>query len=232
MFWSVTGAIGGSSYSTDISPTVRVGDRDIVATAWYGTYGAGIGLNAIILDAIDLDSQNPLDDDFVTVNPDPLHPPDNASAEANDGGLNTENWQRKIQSCTIVANSSISSRDFVRWLIPEALVHPPPPAPSLISIDANSTLTLNVKPHAEAFALALYKRPPEPIPDPGCEKLYQAIQTLIGDKLQAQRDKDSGDFTAQTRIDNLQRQIDRYMEEFRLSHCVWPPSGPHDVRPL
>lgn len=82
-FWSVVGAQGGASVSTDPSLDITVDGSDVQAVAWYlPSGGSNGGGPAFYIDAFDVNEGRFFDEDFVTISPDAA-----LTAEANETGV-------------------------------------------------------------------------------------------------------------------------------------------------
>ena len=105
-FWSVVGAQGGASVTTDQSLDVTVGSSEMQAAAWYLPAGGnGNGGPAFYIDAFDVNEGRFFNEDFVTVSPDA-----SLAANANETGVvPTESAEE------ITAVESIEGVPFLDW---------------------------------------------------------------------------------------------------------------------
>jgi hypothetical protein len=105
-FWSVVGAQGGASVTTDQSLDVTVGGSEMQAAAWYLPAGGnGNGGPAFYIDAFDVNEGRFFNEDFVTVSPDA-----SLAANANETGVvPTESAEE------ITAVGSIEGVPFLDW---------------------------------------------------------------------------------------------------------------------
>ena len=111
-FWSVVGAQGGASVTTDQSLDVTVGSSEMQAAAWYLPAGGnGNGGPAFYIDAFDVNEGRFFNEDFVTVSPDA-----SLAANANETGVVRPNRRRKSRpsgrsrACRSSIGRSSSSR--------------------------------------------------------------------------------------------------------------------------
>jgi hypothetical protein len=143
LFWSVTGAVGGSVIQQRVPATpaqditINVGTQDVVATAWYGRSGGNGTQTGFFIDAFDIQAGDFLNDDFVRVEPDPSS---TLTTQANvDGFVSTASAE------TIKAFSSIGPEPFAEWRVFAGNTVP-------------SGFDLPAAKHANAVAIAFYRR--------------------------------------------------------------------------
>lgn len=139
VFWSIVGGANGSVISVDPFPSTVIGGQDVVAMAVYLEAGDGNGNGpGFIIDAFDADLGMFVDDDFVTVTPDP------------GGTLTTAgNWEGFVSTAvaeTIQAFDSIHSVPFIEWLIAGST--------------PQNNRDLQAAAQASGVAFAIYKAPP------------------------------------------------------------------------
>ena len=141
-FWSVVGAQGGASVTTDPSLDVTVGATDVQAAAWYLPAGGnGNGGPAFYIDAFDVNEGRFFDEDFVTVSPDA-----SLAANANESGVvPTTNAE------DITAVAAIEGVPFADWT---EFVQPSPQVLTEEDLHAGADTT--------AVAFAFYKSPASP----------------------------------------------------------------------
>jgi hypothetical protein len=142
-FWSVVGAQGGASVTTDQSLDITVGSSDVQAAAWYLPAGGGNGGPAFYVDAFDVNEGRFFDEDFVTVSPDA-----SLSANANETGI-----VPTAKAEDITAVSSIEGVPFLDWT---EFVQP---APEVLDEE-----DLHAPAEKTAVAFAFYKSPASPEP--------------------------------------------------------------------
>ena len=141
-FWSVVGAQGGASVTTEQSLDITVGGSDVQASAWYlPSGGGGNGGPAFYVDAFDVNEGRFFNEDFVTVSPD-----GSLSANANETGV--------VPTATaedITAVSAIEGVPFLDWT---EFVQPSPQV--VTGEDLHAPL------EETAVAFAFYQTPPSP----------------------------------------------------------------------
>jgi hypothetical protein len=143
-FWSVVGAQGGASVTTDPSLDITVDGSEVQAVAWYLPGGGnGNGGPAFYIDAFDVNEGRFFDEDFVTVSPDA-----SLTANANETGVVPTNSAEDIQ-----AVSSIEGVPFLDWT--EFIQ----PAAQVIA-----TEDLHASADATTVAFAFYQTPVSPGP--------------------------------------------------------------------
>ncbi len=164
-FWSVTGGTDGALVTTDsqLLP-IKVGNTDIIATAWYietggGGSGGGPGVS---IDAFDVNIGNFVDDDFVKVQP------DDASHSLTTIG-NNEGFISTISAEDIIAFNSIHSVPFFDWKIVV-------PSTGVL----NSGEDLHAPSNSSSIAFAFYKTPsPRVIQTPPANSVWVSYGVTV-----------------------------------------------------
>jgi hypothetical protein len=144
-FWSVVGAAGGASVTTDPSLQITVESSDVQAVAWYLPTGGGKGPGgpAFYIDAFDVNEGRFFDEDFVTISPDA-----SLSAEANETGV-----VPTASAEDILAVVSIEGVPFLDWT---EFVKPKPQVVTGEDLHAAKETT--------AVAFAFYQTPASVVP--------------------------------------------------------------------
>lgn len=116
-FWSVVGAEGGASVTTEQRLEITVDGSDVQAVAWYlpsGGSGNGGG-PAFYIDAFDVNEGRFFDEDFVTVSPDA-----SLSANANETGVVPTNSAEDIKA--VAAIEGVPFLDWTEFVEPKPQV--------------------------------------------------------------------------------------------------------------
>ena len=143
-FWSVVGAKGGASVTTDQSLDIKVGGSDVQAAAWYLPAGGnGNGGPAFYIDAFDVNEGRFFDEDFVTVSPD-----SSLAANANETGV-----VPTADAEDIIAVPTVEGVPFLDW------TEFTQPAPQVVTDE-----DLHAEAEATAVAFAFYQTPASPEP--------------------------------------------------------------------
>ncbi len=138
-FWSVIGAQGGASVTTQQRLEITVDGSDVQAVAWYlPSGGNGNGGPAFYVDAFDVNDGSFFDEDFVTVSPD-----SSLSANANETGVVPTTATEDI-----TAVASIEGVPFLDW------TEFTQPTPEVISNEE-----LQASEDSTAIAFAFYQTP-------------------------------------------------------------------------